>query len=201
VKVFLVHGMGRSPASLLLMRRRLARAGFEPRSFSYWVSFQSFDRIVARFVEKVTATVDGAEPYGILGHSLGGVIARAAWPSLPRGLSRLVMLGTPNRPSTLARRLAGNPVFRLLTGDAGRRLGDPAFFEGLPVPEVPTLVLAGTAGPRAEWLPLGDVPSDGVVTVEETRLDRARHVEVGSLHTFIMNSGAVSSAAASFLVA
>src|SRR5271170_386049 len=134
MKVFLVHGMGRTRVSLLLLRGRLAAAGLEPRLFGYWVSRETFPAIVSRFVDEVASAVSGEELYAILGHSLGGVIARAASPRLPAGFSKLVMLGTPNSSPALARRLASNSGFRLLAGDSGQRLGDAAFYETLPVP-------------------------------------------------------------------
>ncbi|HZU96585.1 MAG TPA: alpha/beta fold hydrolase [Planctomycetota bacterium] len=193
MKLLLAHGMFRSPASLVLLRVRLARAGHEPVSFGYSVAFESFERIVARFVE-LASSIEG--PWAIVGHSLGGVIARAATPLLPQGLEKVVMLGTPNRSPELARRFSGLPLFRL-AGDAGRKLADDAFFSELPRPRVPTLVVAGTGGPR--WGPLGDRPSDGVVAVEETRLEGALHREVPCLHTFIMNSPEVARIATDFI--
>jgi hypothetical protein len=198
MKVFLVHGMGRTRASLLVLRSRLKSAALEPHLFGYSVAREPFDGIVQRFVEVVASATDG-EAYGIVGHSLGNVIARAALPRLPRGLSRIVMLAPPNRPPLLASKLAGNPIFSWLTGDAGKSLAAPSFYEKLPVPEVPVLVLAGTAGPKASWLPHGDEPSDGVVTVSETRLEGARHREVPCVHTLIMNDREVARLAAEFL--
>jgi hypothetical protein len=199
MKVFLIHGMGRTTASLFLLRMRLARAGHTPHVFGYSVARESFARIVERFVATVAGAVRSHEPYAILGHSLGNVIARAASPALPRGLARLVMLAPPNNAPILARKLDGNPVFELLAGDAGRRLRDATFYDTLPVPPVPTLVIAGTGGPRLRFHPHGEEPSDGVVTVAETRLRGAEHREVPCLHTFIMNNAAVARLALEFL--
>jgi pimeloyl-ACP methyl ester carboxylesterase len=201
VKVFLLHGMGRSTASLLLLRHRLSRAGFEPHSFGYAVAREPLGSIVARFVTEVASSVREGEAYGIVGHSLGNVIARAASPALARGLARIVMLAPPNSSPVLARRLARVPFFGFFTGDAGRSLGDPGFYAALPVPAVPTLVIAGNAGPRAAWLPFRGEPSDGVVSVAETRLEGAEHREVPCLHTFIMHDGEVARLTSDFLAA
>ena len=122
-----------------------------------------------------------------------------ASPALPAGLSRVVMLAPPNRPPRLAALLARHPMFRAFTRDAGERLTDPAFYEALPVPSVPTLVIAGTGGPRSRWLPLGHVASDGVVAVDETPLEGAEHRTVPALHTFIMNDARVAAEALAFL--
>jgi pimeloyl-ACP methyl ester carboxylesterase len=200
MKVFLVHGMGRSRASLLLLRHRLRSAGLEPHAFGYWVSRETFAQIVARFIEVVASCVRSNEPYAIGGHSLGGVVARAASIKLPAGLSRLVLLGTPNSSPALARTLRSRRAFQLLTGDCGQSLADPTFYASLPVPAVPTLVFAGTAGPKARWLPLGEADSDGVVTVDEARLPGARIVEVPCFHTFIMNDREVGKTTVEFLL-
>lgn len=188
MRVFLIHGMGRSPSSLALLGRRLRAAGHAPSSFGYQVARESIDRIAGRYVAHVTKVVeaDGGGPYAVVGHSLGNVITRYAAASLPPGFARFVMLAPPNRSPALARAMRGNTVFRALTRDAGDKLGQRAFFEALPVPNVPTLVIAGVGNPP--WLPHRDIASDGIVAIEETRLPGARHETVESTHTFIMNN-------------
>lgn len=207
MRVFLIHGMGRSRASMLVLSSRLKRAGHQPSSFGYFVSRDPVPRIVEGFTAHVAAVVeeDGRrgheEPYAIIGHSLGNLLTRLASARLPAGFSRFVMLAPPNRSPVLARTLQRNPLFRALTGDAGQRLADPAFYAALPVPEVPTLIFAGDKGPRAKWLPFEGAASDGVVGVEETRLDGVPHVVVPAIHTFIMNHREVTRAILDFLQA
>ena len=138
------------------------------------------------------------EPYAVIGHSLGGLIVRAAldqWPAnwlLPR---HFVMLGTPNRVPRLARRFHRWWPYRLVNGQCGQLLAEPAFFAGLPRPTVPTTVIAGTKSwPRALSL-FGAVPNDGVVAVEETRLDtEAGLIKLPGSHTFMMNNREVRAA-------
>lgn len=206
MRVFLIHGMGRSRASMLVLASRLKRAGHLPSSFGYLVSMRGLDEIAHRFVAHLGRVLaadksegDEPPPYAVIGHSLGNVITRYASPRLPPGFCRFIMLAPPNRSPVLARALKENPLFRALTGDAGQRLADPGFFERLPVPEVPTLVLAGDGGPRARWLPFQGAPSDGVVGVDETRLDGALHETVPAIHTFIMNHPEVTRRVLAFL--
>jgi predicted alpha/beta hydrolase family esterase len=193
VRVFLIHGMGRSRASMLLLSSRLKRAGHRPSTFGYFVRLESIEAIIDHWVAHIEAVLaqdqaEGAEaPYAILGHSLGAILTRAAAPRLPPGLCRFIMLAPPNQPPALARRLKENALYRALTGDAGRRLADPSFYESLPVPEVPTLIVAGDAGGRGRFLPFRGGPGDGVVGVEETRLGEHPHLVVDAIHTFIMN--------------
>ena len=197
MRVFLLHGMGRTPRSLALLAWRLERSSMTAHSFGYRVREHDLRHIAARFAAFVEEHAHG--PYAIVGHSLGNVIARLASPELPPGFERFVMLAPPNRPPRLAALLRDHAVFRALTSDAGQRLADPAFYDALPVPSVPTLIFAGTAGPRARWLPHGGAASDGVVAVDETFYPGAEHREVPAIHTFIMNGAEVTQAIVEFL--
>lgn len=209
MRVFLIHGMGRSRASMLFLGARLARAGMRPSSFGYTVHDTPLDAIGARFVAHVTETRardarrtdtnDDDATYAIIGHSLGNVITRLASSSLPEGFGRFVMLAPPNRPALLAKRLKSNPVFQALTGEAGQALGDDAFYARLPRPTVPTLILAGDGGPRFTWLPFGGRPSDGIVALDETALEGVPRAVLPALHTFIMNNAAAQRAVLRFL--
>ena len=199
MRVVLIHGMGRTQLSLALLARRLRAAGHDPASFGYFVTRDALEVIADRFAAFVRAHAQG-EPFAIIGHSLGNVITRLALPRL-EGLARFIMLAPPNQPPVMARALAGNLAFKILTRDAGKKLLDAAFYRDLALPTAPTLVIAGNRGPRARWLPFRGEPSDGVVGVEETRLAGAWHVEVAAVHTFIMNDAAVSKLVLRFMEA
>lgn len=176
---------------------RLKRAGHLPSSFGYMVSRENVDEITDRFVTHVGTTLRGEgaggapviapEQYAIVGHSLGNIITRNAFNRLPAGFSRFVMLAPPNQSPLLARALKTNPLFRLLTGDPGQKLADPDWYERLPTPDVPTIILAGDGGPRFHWLPFSGATSDGIVALEETKLHDVPVRVVPALHTFIMN--------------
>ena len=197
MRVFLIHGMGRTQVSMALLARRLRAAGHQTDAFGYFVTKDGLDVIAHKFSRFIDEKRAAGEPFAVIGHSLGNVITRMALPL--EGLARFIMLAPPNRPPVMARALQGNPVFRALTRDAGQKLLDDAFYASLPVPQVPTLVVAGTGGPRSSWLPFKGSPSDGVVLVEETRLPGVPHVEVPAIHTFIMNDGEVAKLALGFL--
>ena len=187
MRVFLIHGMGRTTASMVLLGRRLARAGHEPVPFGYRVTRHDLPRIAEDFrahVARATSKEPGAA-YAVIGHSLGNVITRLCSPTLPAGFARFVMLAPPNRSPSLARAMRKSRLFALLTGDAGKKLGDHGFFAELPVPDVPTLVIAGRAS--APFLPFRGAASDGIVGVHETHLPGAHHALVDAAHTFIMN--------------
>lgn len=193
---------------MLLLASRLKRAGHRPSTFGYTVSTGSLDAIRDRFVAHMEGVLekdrrearDDDVPYAIIGHSLGNIIARYATERLPPGLARFVMLAPPNQTPKLARALKENPLYRVLTGDAGQRLADEMFYASLQTPKAPTLVFAGDVGPRGRFLPFGAGESDGVVAVEETRLPGSHvHRVVPAVHTFIMNDREVTRMICHFL--
>ncbi len=205
MRVFLLHGLGRTVLSMARLAHRLRAAGHRPALFGYQVVTPELGEIKDRLVERVLrvlaedAAAGRPRQYAVIGHSLGGVIARLASPELPPGFSRFVMLGVPSRSPAIARVLGRNPIYRFLAGDAGRRLADPAFFDRLPVPDVPSLLIAGTRGPRAAWLPAGPEPNDGIVRVAETRLEGVPQLLVPGVHTFLMSRRDVFEAIRRFL--
>lgn len=210
MRVFLLHGMGRTPASMWLLAWRLRQAGHQPSLFAYAVSMRPLDEIVAKLKAQIEAQIEadrelagaGAPtplPYAVIGHSLGNLLTRLASPALPAGFCRFVQLAPPNQSPASARLLRDQALFQAITKDAGRKLVDAEFFATLPVPEVPTLILAGDAGPRQEFLPFRGEPNDGVLTVEETRLPGIAHLVLPAIHTFIMNRRDTTRAILAFL--
>lgn len=192
MKAILLHGMGRTPLSMLLLKRRLAARGLKPTLFGYSAALESFERCVQRLVTRIEQTV-GEPPYILIGHSLGTVIIRAALPRLTANSPKACFfLAPPSTACKAAVYFARNPVFKLLTGEMGQLLASEAFMSSLPVPQVPTKIYAGIGGPRGKWFPLGGEENDGLLTVSETRgaLDYPV-MKVSALHTWIMNSGEV----------
>ena len=191
MKALLVHGMGRSPASQLLLALRLERAGIRTHLFGY-STLASFNGTVARLAARA-ALVSGSHPFILIGHSLGSVLIRAALPVLsPRGPSACFFLAPPSTACRAARHFSRQRLFRLLTGEAGRHLADEAFMAALPIPSVPVRMYAGTSGPRGALSPFGNEPNDGILAVSETALGAFPVIEVPALHTFIMNSRIVA---------
>ncbi len=206
MRVFLIHGMGRAPTSMWVLKRRLEREGHRATLFGYLVTVSELERIAERFVDRVRQVTaedaggEGGEPaYAVVGHSLGNLITRLASPRLPPGFRRFAMLAPPNSSPVIARTLRHNPLFRAATRDTGQKLSDEEFYARLPVPEVPSLIIAGTRGPRAAWLPFGGDPNDSILKVEETRLAGIPAIEVPGVHTFLMNRRDVFDAVRDFL--
>jgi hypothetical protein len=192
MRAILVHGMFRTPVSMLLLGRRLAAAGIDVSYFGYSASFEKTGAMAERLVRRVRSVASG--DYVLVGHSLGAVLIRLALPALADVPPRACFfLAPPSRACHLARQFAGRfPLLRLLTRDAGVRLADPFFMGSLPAPPPVTKVYAGTAGPVGAMSPFGMARNDGILAVDETRIAACALVEVPAIHTLIMNSQAVS---------
>ena len=195
MRVLLVHGLGRTPVSFIRLGRALRRCRCETCSFPYAAFAEPVESIVARLAARLER-LGAAGEYALIGHSLGGLLLRAALPRLHGPLPRhLVMLGTPNRPPRAARLASALPPFRWLSGECGSCLCSAEFYASLPPPSVPYTIIAGTRGLPTRWSPFAGEPNDGLVAVSETRVldgDPVRTFPVS--HTFMMNDVRVQAA-------
>lgn len=99
------------------------------------------------------------------------------------------MLAPPNQGAALARTL-DSAVLRTAMGPSFAQLVE-GVASTLPIPDAPISIFAGR---------VGNTHTDGLVTIEETKLEgMAEHHVVPSIHTFVMNHPAVIERAASFL--
>jgi pimeloyl-ACP methyl ester carboxylesterase len=191
--VVLVHGLGRSRLSLILLASKLAKSGHHPKLFRYSALTETHGRILLRLVALLQSLAAQGTAVGLVGHSFGGLLLREALAEVPKLIVRhFVMLGTPNRQPRLAVRVYSRFPFRLLRGSCGQCLADSSWFRSLPVPNVPYTSVAGTRGWRGRWSPFNGEVNDGVVSVSETQIrDGDQPVLVPGLHTFIMNKASV----------
>jgi hypothetical protein len=187
--------MGRTPLSLTRLTRFLKRRGYRPERLGYVAAVEGFERIRTRVRRRLELLALSGEPYAVIGHSLGGLVLRAALEGLEPAPVHLIMLATPNQAPRLAGRLHRLWLYRLACGECGQMLARQEFFAQLPPPRVPYTIIAGNGGPRGRRGPFGDEPNDWLVTVEETKIspaDRPKIFEVG--HTFMMNDSRVHAA-------
>lgn len=185
--VLLLHGFLRGPGSMQRLHRYLEDAGFIVEDWSYPSSHAG----VEDHARKLRATLHevASDPavrrIHIVGHSLGGLVARAALADrrfdgdpasaeIANKVGRLVTLATPHRGSPRASAVAAwvgsrVPILTELTNDAE----SPVHSMGLP-----TRVQVGTvSGAR-----------DRTVAIESSRMTGEHdHLLVDSGHSFIMN--------------
>ena len=197
--VILVHGLWVHGAAMALMRRRVARQGYRVSSYSY----PSMRLTLAENADRLAAYCGGVQAARVhlVGHSLGGlVVLRALERVTGRGPGRVVLMGTPYAECHAARRLARLPGGHTLLG---RSMPD-WLASSRPAPDgrLEVGVIAGK-------LPLGlgrlvapdlPAPSDGVVSVEETRVPGMRdHIVLGVSHSGMLLSRAAARQICAFL--
>ena len=185
--VFLVHGLGRTPVSMLLLARRLERHGYRTASFGYWSTTGTVRGLSGTLARHVAAAVGDAPAVHFVGHSLGNIVIRGMLAHhRPERAGRVVMLAPPNQGSAAADRYAP--------------------WIGWLMPHIRELVTGPESTARTLRLP-GDVDvgiiaglRDGKVSVAETHLEGAReHAVVPCRHTFIMNRRDVHGLVTGFL--
>ncbi len=187
--------MGRSPLSGWPVLWHLRRAGLRTHTFGYAVTLGDFSAIRARLVARISALAARGD-YCLVGHSLGGVLIRAALNALPAAAARprrIFLLGSPQQPARLAKLLGANPVFRALTRDCGQLLGSRERMAAVGAVSVPTTSIVGVGGPARRFTVFPDEPNDGVVSLAEVSAAwLTDQVRVSELHTFLPMSRSVA---------
>lgn len=174
--VVLLHGFGGAPIQMGLLGQRLRRAGYAILNPHYLSWHSPVDKIVDDLTPKIARFADQVSSIHFVGHSMGGLIARAAIArQRPDNLGHVVTLGTPHGGSELADllyrlRLHGpflNRAGRLLR--TARRPGVTALLGAIDYP------LGVIAGDRPLGGPFASLfftqPHDGLVSVAATHAD------------------------------
>ena len=194
-RVLLVHGLLNADWWLLPLAARLRREGFTPVRFGYASVRGGPGQAIPRLAQRLH---DG-DVEGVVGHSLGGLVALEALRLAPEsGVRRVVCIGSPLCGSATARRVAARHWSRPLLGRSAALLES-----GLPRwdGQAELGVVAGDV-PRGlgRLFSSFDCPSDGTVAVDETRLPGcADHCVVHASHTGLVLSPPAARQAAHFL--
>ncbi len=191
MQALFVHGMARSPLSGLPLLWQLRHHGLSTSTFGYFTSVESFSHIRRRLAAKIVSMASEG-PYLVIGHSLGGVLLRSALETLQADTpppQRLFLLGSPVRPSRLARKLRLNPIYRVLAGDCGQLLASEERMAEIGPPAVPTTAVIGERTWPWKDNPFEGESNDGVVSMSEVCADWLQdRVCVDVVHTFLPSS-------------
>ena len=195
MQALFVHGMGRSPLSGWPLMARLRAQGIRTHALGYATPFQSFAAIRARLVRRIQA-LSAHGDYVLIGHSLGGVLLRAAVAALPPSTPpprHLFLLGSPIQASRFAQNLQRNWLFRLLAGDCGQLLASPARMALIGPVNAPTTSVAGTRGWKGRLNPFEGELNDGIVSLTEIRADWiTEEICLPVIHTYLPSNKQVS---------
>ncbi len=192
--VVLLHGLGRTDASMRKIERALSDDGYAVVNLKY-------PSRSAPIAELADAAIEGglescrerdASSIHFVTHSLGGILLRHYLSGRDiDGLGRSVMLAPPNQGSEAADRYRRVPGFGLLNGEAGYELGtgdDSVPLQLGPV-DFDLGVIAGdrTIDPVTSLMLPN--PDDGKVSVASTRVEGMNDfIVLHHSHAFIMRS-------------
>ncbi|MEM1298036.1 MAG: alpha/beta fold hydrolase [Pseudomonadota bacterium] len=190
--VVLLHGLGRTPMSMLPLAWRLGWAGFRCRRPSYPSTQLTVPESIAHVHALVTEI---GRPVHLVGHSLGGLIAAALLREGDLPIARAVQLGSPNLGSPAADRLAGTwPVTRI----CGPAVDDLQQHDVTPETHPHIAAIAGIKGPPLPGIDIEE-PHDGIVSQASAWAGAGHRASVPSLHSFIMTSAEAARLTAHFL--
>ena len=205
--VILLHGLGRTPLSMLPLKFALDRAGYRTVNQGYPSLALPIEELAATHVPEALAkcAVPPGTPVHFVTHSMGGILVRHYLQDkrLPDG-SRMVMLGPPNHGSELIGELADNSWFSVM-GPAALQLGTGAgsLAANLGPVDVEIGIIAGTrTGLDTILLQTAPLPgpNDGKVSVASARLPEMQDfLAVDESHTFMLTDSLVIEQVIAFL--
>ena len=173
--VLLLHGLGRTPLSMLILKHRLQNAGYRVRLLGY----ASTEGQVADHSAWLKAELDARNwptkgKIHFVTHSLGGIVVRKYLAENPMAnLGRVVMVAPPNQGSEIADYLKDWRLYQATMGPSGQELGTDARStpNRLGTVDFELGVIAGDASLNLFMSRIIPGADDGKVAVKRTKVD------------------------------
>lgn len=207
--VLVLHGLGRSRASMHAICRRLNEL---PGTVALDVGYASTRAPLSEHawaLARIIEHLPEAEQIDFVAHSMGNIVIRHYLGDQARNgggadrrIGRMVMIAPPNQGSLRAQAWSESKLFAFLFGVPGQELGVgwQQLQERLAVPKCEFGIVAGVRGDGRGWRSYLPGDDDGTVDVASTRLSGARDfLTVRSGHTLIMYHPEVIEATARFI--
>ena len=188
--VLVLHGLGRTRASMAGMCKYLEReGGYTVLNMSYATTRGTIDDHADSLAHVVENLDPGVTEISFVAHSLGNIVIRRFLDDYYRRsdsdaasvrIKRIVMLGPPNKGSELAQRFPRSVLVRWIGGGSTVDLakGWQSLQQRLATPRCEFGIIAGGQGDQDGRNALLQGDDDLVVTVQETKLPGARDFAV-----------------------
>ncbi|MEM9062380.1 MAG: alpha/beta fold hydrolase [Pseudomonadota bacterium] len=194
IPVVMLHGLGRTSASMKPLAMRLRRHGFDASTLDYpstrYDLAGSLDLVRSDLIARL-----GQTEIALVGHSMGGIIARSLCVE-DHGLNirRVIQIGAPNLGSPLADRLGSLWPVRRACGPAVADIRPRAG----PIQVDDRIAAIAGVGGFGEYGGLAG-PHDGAVSARSAWAGAARRAHVAQIHTLLPLSLGVAHHTAHFL--
>jgi hypothetical protein len=201
--VVLLHGLARTASSMETLEQALIREGFLPINEGYPSRGHSIEFLAELAIKSALVKCPKDMRVNFVTHSLGAILVRQYLSKHEvANLSRVVMLGPPNKGSEVVDKLRGVPGFNFINGDAGMQLGtgELSIPNTLGKANFDVGIVAGTNS--INWILSSLIPNtdDGKVSVESTKLEGMRdHIEMPVTHPFMMKNERVIAQVVNYL--